>query len=288
MPLILIVLLTSLAAAEETGVLRGEITILGQETLRNGTVVVSLKGSDHAFDVAHFDSNNTSYRLELPPGEYNAYALAPVFHASKRVGFNITANTTMWLNLTVVRIEELLGEVKDEDGNALGNVVIQFLQDDRIVGTIQTDDQGLFRDTIDPGTYKLRVTKRGYTSRELEVTIGAGEVKDLELVLSEVPADDEDEGPLALGVIVGAVIVVAFFASIGYLRLQVRRLRIAAAQAEALRARDSVCLECGGLVPEGAGTCPGCGHVFQVRCSACGRLADAGTRECPECGAPLG
>jgi hypothetical protein len=256
----LVVLLAFLSSAEETGDLRGEITIVGQESLRDGEVVVSLKGSDHAFDVAYYDSNNTSYSLELPPGEYNAYAWAPVFHASQRIGFNITVNTTTWLNLTVVRQEELLGEVEDEDGNALGDVVIQFLQDDRIVGTSQTNDQGLFRDTIDPGTYKLRITKRGYSSKELEVTIVDGEVKDLKVVLTEVPEDEEDEGPLAPGVIVGIVIIVAFFATVSYLRLQVRRLRMAAAEAEALRSRDSVCLECGGLVPERVP-----GEVLRVR-----------------------
>jgi hypothetical protein len=277
----------SVAADEDEGTVRGVITIVGATTIADGEVVVSPAGSNVSAGIDHFSSSEPSYSLDLPPGPYTVYAWAKVYHNSARVPFVVEANGTTWVNLTVVRIEELLGAVRDPEGGVVPGAVLQFSKDGAIVGTTTSDDQGRFRDLLDPGTYQLKVTKSGYHPLERDVTIEPGQVLDLDLVLEPVPVEEEDDPLPWIALLTVVFVTAAVGLSVGYMMRQARKLRVAALEAEASRSRDLQCPECGGKVPEGENVCPGCSYVFQVRCDECGRSMDAGTAECPECGAAL-
>lgn len=260
---------------------------MGQDTLRDGEVVVSFAGTSDAAGTAGFDSDSPEYTLDLPPGDYSVYAWAPVFHESAVVDVTIFPNATTWANLTVVRIEEIIGTLVDPDGRAVGSATLQLYVDDAIVDSFVTDDEGRFRPTVPPGTYTLVVKKRGFEELEEVVTISPGQVLELDLVVPPLPGDEDDEGlPLvAMGVIL--FIFIAMGGSFGYMNRQARMMRRARMEAEANRTRDLACPECGGRIPEGEVRCPECRHTLQIRCSECGRSMDAGTALCPECGAGM-
>ena len=268
--------------------MRGTITIVGQEDLSGGEVVVSYAGTDEAAGTALFDSDSPEYSIDLAPGEYDVYAWAKVFHNSDRVPFTVVANGTTWVNLTVVRIEEYIGRVVEPDGTPVEGVVIQFLEDGTVVGATNSDSGGRFRELIDPGTYQVKGTKRGYEEWLSELTVAPGQVINTTITIEPIPEDEEeDELPVeAMGAAVFIVLAVAI--SFGYVTRQARRVRRAALEAEAARAREWECPECSAMVPEDTARCPGCGHTFSVRCDECGRSVDAGTERCPECGSDLG
>ena len=283
--LVLVLATVSALAEDEPGTLRGVITIVGQDSLRDGEVVVSYAGTNDEAGNADFDSEDPEYSLELEPGDYTAYAWAPVFRQSDRVPFSIASNETTWVNLTVVRVEEVMGTVSDPKGAPVEGAVVDFhLKDGTKIGATETDSQGRFRDSIGPGTYDLNITKKGFEPYGQVFILEAGQVLNLTIGMEPLPEDeDDDELPLAaLSILM--FIVIAVILSFGYTSAQARRLRAAAAEAEAKRAKEMACPECGGLVPEGEKVCPECDHVLQVRCSECGRSMDAGTGECPECG----
>jgi hypothetical protein len=282
-----VTLATPSSAEEGEGTLRGEVTIVGDDTITEGEVVVSIAGTNTSAGTTSFSSSDPTYSIDLPPGDYTVYAWAKVHHNSDRVPFSVQANGTAWVNLTVVRIEELIGTVKDPDGGGLPGAVLQFSEGGAIVGTTTSDDQGQFRDLLDPGTYSLRVTKSGYHTLERDVTIGPGQVLQLDLVLDPVPVVEEEEPFPWIALLTIVFVMAAVGISVGYMMRQARKLRRAAMEAEAARSRDLHCPECGGRVPEGDTVCPGCSYVFQVRCDECGRSMDAGTDKCPECGAPV-
>jgi hypothetical protein len=273
------------SAEDGTGTLRGEVAIVGEDPITEGEVVVSIAGTNTSAGTTSFSSDEPTYSIDLPPGDYTVYAWAKVYHNSDRVPFSVETNGTAWVNLTVVRIEELIGTVKDPDGGVLSGAVLQFSKGGAIVGTTTSDDQGQFRDLLDPGTYSLNVTKSGYHKLEREVTIEPGQVLQLDLVLDPVPVVEEDEPFPWIALLTIVFVMAAVGISIGYMMRQARKLRRAAMEAEAARSRDLQCPECGGRVPEGGTVCPECSYVFQVRCDECGRSMDAGTDQCPECGA---
>jgi hypothetical protein len=275
------------AADEPNGTLRGVITIVGQDTLRDGEVVVSFAGTTDAAGTAGFVSDSPEYSLDLAPGDYSVYAWAPVFHESEVVEVTIATNETTWANLTVVRIEEIIGTLVDPKGEPVGGATLQLYIDDAIIDSFVTDDEGRFRPTAAPGNYTLVVNKRGIEALEESITIAPGQVLELDLVVQYVPGEnDEEEFPLlAIGVIL--FIFIAMGGSFGYVNRHARMMRRARMEAEAKRTRDLACPECGGRIPEGEMQCPECRHTLQIRCSECGRSMDAGTPRCPECGTDM-
>ena len=64
-----------------------------------------------------------------------------MFHNSARVPFTIVANETTWVNLTVVRQEEVLGTVSTPKGDPVEDAVGQFLLDGTLEGATETDDE---------------------------------------------------------------------------------------------------------------------------------------------------
>jgi predicted RNA-binding Zn-ribbon protein involved in translation (DUF1610 family) len=265
----------TVAAEDGPGTLRGVITIVGQESLRDGEVVVSFAGTNDEAGNAAFDSDDPEYSLDLGPGDYTAYAWAPVFRASDRVPFSITSNETTWVNLTVVRIEEVMGTVSDPDGKPIEGAVVDIYQKDgNKTAAPVTDRQGRFRDSISPGTYYINVSKRGFEFNVTEVTIEPGQVLNLTIEMEPVPEDEVEEEFPVLALTILLFIIIAVVMSLGYTSQQARRLRAAKAEAEAKRARELACPMCGGLVPEGEKVCPDCGHVLQLRCSECGSPMD--------------
>ncbi|NIT80247.1 MAG: PEGA domain-containing protein, partial [Thermoplasmata archaeon] len=278
----------ALAVAQDgTGSLMGEVTIIGEDEITDGEVVVSLAGTNQSVATTSFSSSQPTFQVDLEPGDYTVYAWAKVHHNSDRVPFTVVANGTTWVNLTVVRIEEIIGTVSDPDEDPVTGAVLQFYQGGTIVGTSTSDDQGRFRDLLDPGTYSLKVTKAGYHPLERNVTITPGQVMELDLVVEPVPQEEEEEEFPWYTMLTLLFVLAAAWLSIAYMMRQARKLRRAAAEAEAARSRDMVCPECGGRVVEGSTRCPECSYVFQVRCDECGRSMDAGTEECPECGNPM-
>ena len=121
---IFLVALAATSVAGEDGTLEGDITIIGQESLRDGEVVVSFAGTDDEAGNTGFDSADPHYTIDLAPGDYTAYAWAPVFHNSDRVPFTIVANETTWLDLTVVRQEEVLGTVSTPKGAPVDDTIV--------------------------------------------------------------------------------------------------------------------------------------------------------------------
>lgn len=285
--LVAIVVLSGTGLAEDTGTLQGVVTIVGQESLRDGEVVVSFAGTNLSAGIATFDSDDPGYQLELTPGEYTVYAWAPVFHSSQRVRFFIEANRTTWVNLTVVRMEEIGGTVHDAKGGPVEGALVRFLVDGELVQSVPTGASGRFRDNLNPANYTLEVTKAGYRPYRVDVELDPGQVVDVDITLEAIPPDDEDEGPSFTVLMVALLIFLALGASFGYMGRQARMMRRAATEAEAKRSRDMECPVCGTTVPVGRRTCPQCDHVFQVRCAECGRSVDAGTAWCPECGQPI-
>ncbi|MCK5252085.1 MAG: hypothetical protein KAQ96_04015, partial [Thermoplasmata archaeon] len=71
---IFLVALAATSVAGEDGTLEGDITIIGQESLRDGEVVVSFAGTDDEAGNTGFDSADPHYTIDLAPGEYTAYA----------------------------------------------------------------------------------------------------------------------------------------------------------------------------------------------------------------------
>ena len=281
-------LLSGLASADgDAGRVRGVITIVGESQITDGEVVVSFAGTNSTAATALFSTAQPGFDLGLDPGEYTVYAWAKVYHNSPRTSFTVEANATTWVNLTVVRIEEIIGTVADADANPLGGAVMQFLQNGTILGTSTSDDQGRFRDLLDPGTYTMRVTKSGYQGKEMEVTVTEGQVLELDVTMEPVPVDDEGEPVPWMALVMTLFVFLALGGSIGYMMRQARRVRVAALEAEASRSRAMLCPECGAKMSEGTVRCPECSHVLQVRCDECGRAMDAGTPECPECGAAI-
>jgi predicted RNA-binding Zn-ribbon protein involved in translation (DUF1610 family) len=277
----------AVAAEEASGTLRGEVTIVGQASLRDGEVVVSPVGTHEVAGTAGFDSDDPTYEVDLPPGDYTAYAWAPVFHNSSREGFAVVANETTWLNLTVVRLEELIGTVVDTDGDPVDNALVELYSDGARVETMSSDANGRFRHLVDPGPYHVVIARSGFEGSEDDVQVEPGQVVEVTFVLEPVPEDDGGgEFPIEAAFVLVFIMLVAG-GSMGYFARQARRMRRAAAEAEASRTRDFACPKCSTRMPEGANRCPDCGHVVQVRCEECSRSVDAGTRECPECGASL-
>jgi len=282
-----LVLVGTAAAEDGTGTLRGIVTMVGDDPITDGELVVSLAGTNTSAATALFSSEDPDFSIPLAPGDYTVYAWAKVYHNSARTAFSIEANATTWVNLTVVRYEEVIGTVKGPKGEAIPGAVLQFRVDGKINGTLISDDNGQFRDLLDPGTYRVLVTKAGYHELEQELTVAPGQVLLLDLVIEPVPEDEEDEPfPLYTAMIM-LFVLMALGLSWGYMMSHARKLRRAARDAEAARTRDMECPKCGHRVPEGDGTCPECSHVFQVRCDECGRSMDMGTEECPECGHPM-
>jgi predicted RNA-binding Zn-ribbon protein involved in translation (DUF1610 family) len=273
--------------ADEPGTLRGVITIVGEGNLRDGEVVVSYSGTSDLAGSASFDRASPEYSLQLPPGEYDVYAWAPVHHNSSRVQVTVSSNATTWLNLTVVRIEELIGNVTRPDGRPLSGVVFQLYEGTSIQDSWQTDSGGKFRVLIDPGEYRLIAMKSGYVRLERSISVEPGQTSTVGLVMEPTPGDEEGEGFPLEAMLVLVFIMVAAGASLGYMARQARRVRMARMEAEANRVQDSECLECGARIPAGEGRCPSCGHMLSVRCNECGRSMDAGTEVCPECGNPM-
>jgi predicted RNA-binding Zn-ribbon protein involved in translation (DUF1610 family) len=207
------------------------------------------------------------------------------------VAFTIVAGGTTWLNLTVVRIEEVMGHVNSTAGGPVAGAVLQFSSGGSVKGGVTTDASGAFRTNIDPGSYNLTVTKAGFSQVVQAVTIGAGQVLTLDLSMEPTGGGGDDAGFPTFASIVILFVMFILFGSFYYVGLQSRRIRTAAAEADARRrAAGSMCPECGADLAPGATRCPKCGFVLQVRCSDCGRLVDlkdAATGECPECGAML-
>jgi len=285
--MLLVLAVSATASGEGEGKLRGVVTIVGDDTISEGEVVVSFAGSNASAGTTDFSSADPAYSIDLPPGDYTVYAWAKVHHNSERTSFSVRENATTWVNLTVVRIEEILGAVTDPAGDPVGGAVLQFSRGGTIVGTSTTDDQGRFRDLLDPGTYRLRVTKSAFYALERDVTISEGQVLELDLELDPIPPEEEEEAFPWYTLVIAVFVVMVAGLSVGHMNRQARRLRRAAAEAEAARSRDMLCPECGGSVPEGETRCPSCSYVFQVRCDECGRSMDAGTPVCPECGNPM-
>lgn len=276
------------AGAEDTGTLRGVVTIVGQENLRDGEVVVSYSGTSQEAGNAAFNSSEPEYTLDLPPGAYSVYAWAPVFHPSSRISFTIDANRTTWVNLTVVRLEEVMGIVSTPGGEPVEDATVQLRYlNGTLLAATETDSEGRYRDSLDPGEYDLVVTKAGFEDETQRISVGPGQVVTLDVSLVPLP-EEVDEGGLST-VTVGVLlfVIIAVCLSLMFVGRQARRLRLAKLEAEASRAREMACPACGALMPDGRTVCPGCGHVLQVRCSECGRSMDAGAVECPECGAPV-
>lgn len=284
---VLVALAWSVAADEGSGTVRGEVSIIGDDPISDGEVVVSVAGTNVSAGTASFSSGDPTYSIDLPPGSYTVYAWAKVYHNSDRVPFAVETNGTTWVNLTVVRIEEIIGTVEDPEGRPVPDAVLQFSVEGTIVGTSTSDDQGRFRDLLDPGTYDLKVTKATHRTLERQVNITAGQVLELVLVLEVVPVEDDAEPFPWFTMVIVLFVMAAVGLSIGHMMRQARKLRRAAIEAEAGRSRDMLCPECGATVPGDQTRCPGCSYVFQVRCDECGRSMDAGTTECPECGNPM-
>jgi len=280
-------LIPSGVLAEGTGTLRGVVTIVGQDDLRDGEVVVSPAGTNVSAGVDAFDSDDPEYELELPPGEYTVYAWGPVFHSSARVRFFIEANRTTWVNLTVVRMEEIVGTVTDGKGRPVEGALVRFLVQGELVQSVPTGSSGRFRDNLYPANYTVEVTKSGYRPYREEVVLGQGQVVDLDITLEAIPPEEEDGGLSLTTLLVAVLILLMLGATFGYMGRQARMMRRAAAEAAAQRSRDMECPSCGALVPVERRTCPECNHVFQARCPECGRSVDEGTAWCPECGQPI-
>jgi len=280
-----------IASAQPTGTLSGTITVVGQTAVRDGEVVVSRAGSDEVVATGNFSASSLSYTVALPPGSYTGYATAPVHRASARVAFTIVAGGTTWLNLTIVRIEEVMGHVNSTAGGPVAGAVLQFSSGGSVRGGATTDASGAFRTGIDPGNYTLTVTKAGFELVVQSVTIGAGQVIALDLSMKPTGGGGDNAGFPTFAAIVILFVLFMLFGSFYYVGLQSRCIRMAAAEAEARRrAAGSTCPECGTDLATGATKCPRCGFVLQVRCSDCGRLVDlkdAAKGECPECGAML-
>jgi len=272
-----------------TGTLRGTVDIVGATELRDGEVVVARAGSDEVFATAPFNHSRPEYSVALPPGDYTAYAAAPVHSSSERVAFTVVANGTTWLNLTVVRIEEVIGHVNSTGGEALEGVSVSFEVNGSVSVTATTDAAGAFRKNIDPGNYTVRALKAGYGDLSSTVSVAPGEVVRLDLVMEATGGDDDDGGDSMLLLAVAGFIILSISLSFGFVSFQARRIRRAMEDAEARRERGAVCPECGADVPAGATKCVRCGFHFQVRCDACGRLVDLKSAggECPGCGALL-
>ena len=283
----IIVLVGSVMAEDGNGTLRGTVTIVGDDPITDGELVVSVAGTNTSAATALFSSDAPSFEIPLVPDDYTVYAWAKVYHNSARTAFTIEANGTSWVNLTVVRIEEVIGTVSGPDGDRVPAAVLQFRVSGTIVGTSTSDDNGQFRDLLEPGTYRVHVTKAGYHELVQNVTIAPGQVLQLDLVLEAVPDEEEDEEFPWYTLMIVVFVLMAMGLSWAYMMRQARKLRRAAREAEAARTRDMACPKCGKRVAEGVGKCPECSHVFQVRCDECGRSMDKGTEECPECGHPM-
>ena len=291
--LLLLPLLAVPATAEPvpplTGTLEGTVDIVGATELRDGEVVVTRASSDEVVATAPFNSSVTSYSVELPPGDYTAYAWAPVYRASDRTAFTISVDITTWLNLTVIRIEEVIGHVNSTAGGPIEGVSVSFEADGSVAVTATTDAGGAFRKTIEPGNYTVRAVKAGYRDTSSAVRVSRGEVVGLDLVMEGTGGTSDEGAPSALLLAVVVFVILSIGLSFGFMSAQARRIRRAMEDAEAAREKGAACPECGADVPAGATRCVRCGFHFQVRCAECGRLADLKTAggECPGCGAML-
>jgi len=292
--LVLLLLLTSLSTATsaQSGTLSGKVTIVGATQLRDGEVVITRAGDNETVALGNFTSASPEYSVVLPAGAYLAYASAPVYHATDRVPVTVVAGATAWLNFTIVRVEEVIGQVNSTGGGPVAGAVVQFRIGGSVRASATTDDGGSFRTTIDPGDYNVTVVKAGFKELETVAKVSPGQVLRLDLSVEPAPRDgDDDGGSPAFYTIILLFVVFVLFGSFYYVGLQSRRIRMAAAEAEARRrAAGSMCPGCGADLAPGATRCPRCGFVLQVRCSDCGRLVDlkdAAGGECPECGAML-
>ena len=198
----IIAVATTSVAGEDMGTLMGDITIVGQENLRDGEVVVSFAGTDDEAGNTGFDSADPHYSIDLAPGDYTAYAWAPVFHNSDRVPFTIVVNETTWVNLTVVRQEEVLGTVSTPKGTPVEDAIVQFLMDGTLVAATETDDEG---------AYRLEWTRdRTYNRFDLEVGffIRKGREEKFEVLQSkDLSLRVADGGPVVAPVVIESTLL---------------------------------------------------------------------------------
>jgi hypothetical protein len=79
---------------------------------------------------------------------------------------------------------EVFGRVREADGAAVSSATVLLVQDSVAVAGTDTDGLGFFRITgVEPGRYELRVQRLGFAPLSQEVTLLAGQAREVQLTL---------------------------------------------------------------------------------------------------------
>ena len=71
-------------------------------------------------------------------------------------------------------LSRIQGTVYSPSGVPLAKILIQAVQDGKIVVQTQTDDRGRFELKVAPGSFKIHVQYLGYKSMDMNVRVGHG------------------------------------------------------------------------------------------------------------------
>jgi hypothetical protein len=158
-------------------------------------------------------SSSTSgfYSLSLPPGSYKLTVTKSGYNDAK-MQITITSGSVQTVDFTLVSEEPpitdcvISGTVTDVDMKVVAGAIVTVAGGNTYN---QTDALGQYSLTVSPGTYVLNVTKDGYESSSLTVTVNAGQTQTYDFQLTNASENGTLLGMPPIIPIIGGLGVIA-------------------------------------------------------------------------------
>jgi choice-of-anchor B domain-containing protein len=153
-----------------------------------GVVIVDVSRPANMVITGHLDT----YNLGSPDGFDGCWGVYPYFNSGKIIASNIqegTAGGALYiLNPTYLRGCYVEGDVKTLVGSIMANVngaLVELRQGTTVVTSLTTNVTGLFKLAVNnPGSYTLRVSKAGYNTVNVPLTLARGVLNTQNIVLT--------------------------------------------------------------------------------------------------------
>ncbi len=156
---------------------------------------------------------NGVYSIVAVPGKYTASASKNLYLSGSVSGLNVTPDGTAWANFSLTPNQGwITGTVTSTVGGAPINAaaVYVYAQSGAFAAANSTNAQGVYKVTLEPGTYYVNVSASGYYSKNgtANVTLAQTTTHDVALAPLPVPLTGLSTLEIA-GIAVVAVVVVA-------------------------------------------------------------------------------
>jgi len=181
---------------------------LGVPRMLHGRVVRSPRAGATVAAGAFSTATNATgvYSLFVPIGTYTVTADANFYAAASQTGIVVTANTTQTVNFGLSPSRGwIVGTVTSSAGGVLLGATIRITGGGREYSG-QTNAQGLYNVTVNPGTYVVNATLTGYVAESQSgIAVAADQEVTVNFALDPVPVPLD---PLVLGGIAAAIVIV--------------------------------------------------------------------------------